>query len=72
MINMVVTDGKVHFWGFVESDEQRGAMRVAAENIPGVVAREGPYDTRCACPELRRLTSIVHLVSPLERGSSVR
>ena len=35
---MVVTDGKVHFWGFVESKEQRSAMRVAAENIPGVVA----------------------------------
>lgn len=38
MINIVVTDGKVHFWGLVESDEQRDAMRVAAENIPGVRA----------------------------------
>ena len=38
MINVVVTDGKVHFWGVVESKEQRDAMRVAAENIPGVVA----------------------------------
>jgi CBS domain-containing protein len=38
MINIVVTDGKVHFWGFVESQEQRDAMRVAAENIPGVRA----------------------------------
>jgi CBS domain-containing protein len=36
IINVVVTDGTVHFWGFVESDEQRNAMRVAAENIPGV------------------------------------
>jgi osmotically-inducible protein OsmY len=33
-----VTDGKVHLWGFVESQEQRDAMRVAAENIPGVRA----------------------------------
>ena len=38
MINVVVTDGKVHYWGFVESQEQRNAMRVAAENIPGVHA----------------------------------
>jgi CBS domain-containing protein len=38
MINIVVTDGKVHFWGFIESEEQRDAMRIAAENIPGVRA----------------------------------
>ena len=34
--NVIVTDGVVHLWGVVESAQQRAAMRVAAENIPGV------------------------------------
>lgn len=35
-LNVVVSDGTVHFWGFVESAEQRQALVVAAKNIPGV------------------------------------
>jgi signal-transduction protein with cAMP-binding, CBS, and nucleotidyltransferase domain len=34
--NVVVLDGIVHFWGTVGSEEQRKALRVVAENIPGV------------------------------------
>jgi CBS domain-containing protein len=34
--NVVVSDGVVHFWGIVGSEEERTAFRVAAENIPGV------------------------------------
>jgi osmotically-inducible protein OsmY len=34
--NVLVTNGVVHFWGEVRSDNERAAMRVAAENIPGV------------------------------------
>ena len=34
--NVVVSDGVVHFWGTVGSEEERTALRVAAENIPGV------------------------------------
>lgn len=34
--NIVVSDGVVHFWGTAESDEERTALRVLAENIPGV------------------------------------
>jgi signal-transduction protein with cAMP-binding, CBS, and nucleotidyltransferase domain len=34
--NVIVTDGVVHFWGMVESDDARPAARVAAENVPGV------------------------------------
>src|SRR6516165_8507597 len=34
--NVVVSDGVVHFWGTVGSDEERKALRIAAENIPGV------------------------------------
>ena len=38
--NVIVEDGIVHFWGFVEDDEERRALRVAAENTPGVKAVE--------------------------------
>jgi CBS domain-containing protein len=34
--SVIVTEGMVHFWGMVESEDQRSAARVAAENVPGV------------------------------------
>jgi CBS domain-containing protein len=34
--SVVVTEGIVHYWGMVDSEEQRNAARVAAENVPGV------------------------------------
>jgi CBS-domain-containing membrane protein len=34
--NVVISDGVVHFWGTVGSEEERRALRVVAENIPGV------------------------------------
>jgi CBS domain-containing protein len=34
--NIVVTDGIVHLWGLVRSEDERRAIRVAAENAPGV------------------------------------
>jgi CBS domain-containing protein len=34
--NVIVMKGVVHFWGAVNSEEERQAMRIAAENIPGV------------------------------------
>jgi CBS domain-containing protein len=34
--NVVVSDGVVHFWGTVGSEEERTALHVAAENISGV------------------------------------
>ena len=34
--NIVVSDGVVHFWGTVGSEKERTALRVLAENIPGV------------------------------------
>lgn len=40
VVNVVVSDGVVHLWGVIDSDEQRQALRVAAENIPGVKAVE--------------------------------
>lgn len=35
-LNVVVLDGVVHYWGLVGSKAQSKALRVAAENIPGV------------------------------------
>jgi CBS-domain-containing membrane protein len=37
-LNVTVTNGVVELWGLVESEEERLAIRVAAENAPGVVA----------------------------------
>jgi CBS domain-containing protein len=34
--DIVVSDGIVHFWSVVGSEEERTALRVAAENTPGV------------------------------------
>jgi CBS domain-containing protein len=34
--NLVVSDGVVHFWGVVGSEEERRALHVLAENITGV------------------------------------
>ena len=39
-VNVVVTDGVVHLWGLIDGPEQARAIRVAAENIPGVRAVE--------------------------------
>ncbi|MDE0852869.1 MAG: CBS domain-containing protein [Nevskia sp.] len=36
--NIVVRDGVVHLWGYVLSEQERRALRVAAENVPGVRA----------------------------------
>jgi CBS domain-containing protein len=38
--NIIVENGVVHFWGFMENEEERRALRVAAENTPGVKAVE--------------------------------
>jgi CBS domain-containing protein len=34
--NVIVSDGVVHLWGVVESEEERRALRVAAEGVAGV------------------------------------
>jgi CBS domain-containing protein len=40
MVNVIVNDGVVHLWGVVDSKDQQNALRVAAENIPGVTGVE--------------------------------
>jgi CBS domain-containing protein len=37
-LNAIVANGVVDLWGFAESEQERRAIRVAAESIPGVVA----------------------------------
>jgi CBS domain-containing protein len=37
-LGVTVTDGVVDLWGYAQSDDERRAIRVAAEDIPGVVA----------------------------------
>ena len=39
-VNIVVHDGTVHLWGLVRSEEERPAVRVAAERTPHVRAVE--------------------------------
>jgi len=34
-LNVIVSDGVIHLWGTVQSPEQRAALRIAAENVPG-------------------------------------
>ena len=38
--NIVVQNGVVHLWGLVQTEEERRALRVAAENTPGAKAVE--------------------------------
>ncbi len=40
MVNVIASDGVVHLWGVIDSKDQRHALRVAAENIPGVTGVE--------------------------------
>jgi CBS domain-containing protein len=37
-LNVIVRNGVVELWGLVDSDQSRRAIRIAAENTPGVVA----------------------------------
>jgi len=39
-LNIVVNDGVVRYWGFVESETAKDALTLAAENVPGVKAVE--------------------------------
>jgi CBS domain-containing protein len=37
-LNVTVTNGVAELWGLVESEEERQAIQVAVENVPGVVS----------------------------------
>jgi len=40
VVNVVVADGVVNLWGFVDTEQERDALRVLAESIPGVTRVE--------------------------------
>jgi osmotically-inducible protein OsmY len=42
MINVVVCHGVVELWGAIVDERQREALKVAAENVPGVKRGERP------------------------------
>jgi CBS domain-containing protein len=44
-LNVIVTHGVVQLWGFVESVQERNAIRLAVSNVPGVVAVEDHLGT---------------------------
>lgn len=48
--NVRVREGVVHYWGIAESDDERAAARVAAENVPGVRAVEDHRFTYAELP----------------------
>lgn len=50
-MNVVVDDGVVRFWGFVESDDAREALKLAAENVPGVKSVESNLGVSAAPPD---------------------
>ncbi len=35
-VNVIVSDGKVELWGFVGSEQERRAIKVGVESVPGV------------------------------------
>jgi CBS domain-containing protein len=49
--NIVVQDGVVSLWGMVSTDDERQALRIAAENVPGVKRVE---DQLTSIPKSRR------------------
>ena len=50
--NVIVTAGVVHLWGTILSEEERQALRVAAENTPGVRAVEDHTTLMPALPPI--------------------
>jgi CBS domain-containing protein len=50
--NVIVSDGVVHLWGAVESEEVRRAIRVAAEGVPGVKRVESHLEFPIVIPAM--------------------
>lgn len=48
--NPIVADGVVHYWGIIDSEDERRAARVAAENVPGARKVEDHRFMRATIP----------------------
>ena len=49
---MVVKDGVAHLWGVIESEEEKRAIRIAAEAVPGVKRVESHLEFPSVIPTL--------------------
>jgi CBS domain-containing protein len=49
---VVVSDGVVHLWGIVGSEDERRALRIAAENTPGIRGIEDHTEFASALPAM--------------------
>ncbi len=50
--NVIVTGGIVHLWGVIESEEERRAIRITAESVPGVKSVESHLEYPPMIPAL--------------------
>jgi CBS domain-containing protein len=50
--NVIVTGGVVHLWGVIESEEERRAIRITAEGVPGVKSVESHLEYPPVIPVL--------------------
>lgn len=39
-VNALVQDGVIHLWGYIDSEQERHALRILAENTPGATSVE--------------------------------
>jgi CBS domain-containing protein len=47
-----VKDGVAHLWGVIESEEEKRAIRVAAENVPGIKRVESHLESPSVIPTM--------------------
>ncbi|WP_293041320.1 BON domain-containing protein [Paraburkholderia sp.] len=52
--NVIVSDGLVHLWGAIESEEKRRTTLIAAESVPGVRRVENHPEYPFIIPALSR------------------
>jgi CBS-domain-containing membrane protein len=50
--SILVKDGVAHLWGVIESEEEQRAIRIAAENVPGVKRVESHLVSPSVVPSL--------------------
>lgn len=50
--NVIVSDGIVHLWGVIESEEERCAILIAAESVPGVKRVENHLEYPVVIPTM--------------------
>ncbi|MCC8395787.1 CBS domain-containing protein [Paraburkholderia sp. MMS20-SJTR3] len=49
---VIVQDGVAHLWGVIESEEEKRAIRIAAENVPGIRRVESHLESPTVLPTM--------------------